>query len=310
MTGNVRHNESSIRHTPYDGSHPPFRIGLQPLDLRNWIEVDDRLDFYLSEKERLWALHPGKTFVAEPDTVAVQTEILDLIAAHVARRFPDIYRRDADRMFVNGRTVDLAADEPALLTAARLVPEDLLVMRRDETGWRLVAGSLSFPTGWSLTEKFGRPMEQIHGPVPGFGEGTRNAAMINRIFDSLQVAQPVWRMNWSIYSNDALYQGDHHAEHVRRMEAGLAAFLRVEYQTLRKLPVSCDILFTVRIHIDPIALLERHPDCGHICSEFIRLLQAMDREQLEYKGMIGQRDLLISRLQAMSGSNHTRGTVS
>ncbi len=36
-------------------------------------------------------------------------------------------------------------------------------------------------------------MQAIHADVPGFGEGTRNAALITRIFDSLQVAQPVER---------------------------------------------------------------------------------------------------------------------
>jgi hypothetical protein len=30
-------------HTPYDGSSKPFTIGLKPLDLNAWIEVDDHL---------------------------------------------------------------------------------------------------------------------------------------------------------------------------------------------------------------------------------------------------------------------------
>ena len=33
----------SLTHSPYDGSHPLFRIGLAPLDLADWIEVDDGL---------------------------------------------------------------------------------------------------------------------------------------------------------------------------------------------------------------------------------------------------------------------------
>ena len=42
-------------------------------------------------------------------------------------------------------------------------------MRRGEDGWRLAAGSLCFPSSWSLDEKFGRPLQEIHAPVPGFG---------------------------------------------------------------------------------------------------------------------------------------------
>ncbi|TIU52784.1 MAG: DUF3445 domain-containing protein, partial [Mesorhizobium sp.] len=62
-----------------------------------------------------------------------------------------------------------------LVQASLLVQEDLILMRRDESGWRLAAGSLCFPSSWSLLEKFGKPLQQIHAPVPGFGPGTRPA---------------------------------------------------------------------------------------------------------------------------------------
>ena len=68
-----------------------------------------------------------------------------------------------------------------------LVSEDLLLMRRGASGWRLAAGSLCFPGNWSLPEKFGRAMHEIHAQVPGFGAGARNAEVIARIFDKLAV---------------------------------------------------------------------------------------------------------------------------
>ncbi|TGQ25043.1 heme-dependent oxidative N-demethylase subunit alpha family protein, partial [Mesorhizobium sp. M4B.F.Ca.ET.214.01.1.1] len=73
-----------------------------------------------------------------------------------------------------------------LVAASLLVQEDLILMRRDVSGWRLAAGSLCFPSSWALTEKFGKPLQQIHAPVPGFGPGTRPADLINRMFDGLQ----------------------------------------------------------------------------------------------------------------------------
>ena len=63
-----------------------------------------------------------------------------------------------------------------------------MLMRRGEDGWRLAAASLCFPSSWSLEEKFGRPLQDIHTPVPGFGRGTRTADIIHRIFDNLAVA--------------------------------------------------------------------------------------------------------------------------
>jgi hypothetical protein len=77
-------------HTPYDGSSKPFTIGLKPLDLAEWIEVDDDLEMYLAEKRRLYATVPDKVFVEEPDTREAQREVLDLIEAHLARHHPEL----------------------------------------------------------------------------------------------------------------------------------------------------------------------------------------------------------------------------
>lgn len=299
-----------LKHTPYDGSHPAFTIGLQPLDLEDWIEVDDRLDVYLAEKGRLEDLYPGKTFMAEPETDAAQAEVLHLLFSHLFERHPDVYRRTGDLVQVNGRPVELNGAAPPLQTAGRLVQEDLLLMRRDESGWRLVAGSLSFPSSWSLAEKFSLPIDEIHAPVPGFGPGTRNAAVINRVFDNLRVELPVWRMNWSLYPDDTLFHDHHTAPLLARADTDPVMFFRVEYQTLRKLPTSGDILFTVRIHLDPISLLERHPDRKAICKNFAAMLEALDNDQLEYKKLTTQRDDLLRRLRILSDAEFSNRVVS
>src|SRR4051794_11701829 len=171
------------RHTPYDGSSRLFQIGLKPLALADWIDVDERLPAYLGEKDRLFAERPDEVFAAEPGTEAAQREVLELLAAHLPARFPEIYRRVGEAISVApDRLVPLAGNEPPLLTAARLVEDDLVLMRRGETGWRLAAASLSFPSSWSLREKFGRTIHEVHGPVPGFGGGSRNAELIARMF--------------------------------------------------------------------------------------------------------------------------------
>ena len=74
---------SALKHTPYDGSAKPFTIGLQQLDLKDWIEADEHLPAYLDEKERLFAAYPNKVFVEESGTRHAQREVLDLLAAHL-----------------------------------------------------------------------------------------------------------------------------------------------------------------------------------------------------------------------------------
>jgi hypothetical protein len=300
-------------HTPYDGSSKLFQIGLKQLDLRNWIEIDETFDFQLAEKRRIYAEYPEKVFVAEPGTEDAQAEVLSLLTEHLPARFPERYRKEGERLTVVGHP-ELDGLEarglPPLHKASLLVQEDLILMRRGEDGWRLAAGSLCFPSSWLLTEKFGKPMSAIHQPVPGFGPGTRNAGLIDRMFDKLQAVQPVERFNWSIQSGDALYHPLSNVERIDRatgrpirfpdVDAAARAFIRVERQTLRKLPKSGDILFTIRIHLDPMGVLRSRPNRAALAASFAEQLLALEDEQLDYKGLTADRDRLVEALREIA----------
>ncbi|RVC40177.1 DUF3445 domain-containing protein, partial [Mesorhizobium sp. M4B.F.Ca.ET.088.02.2.1] len=158
-------------------------------------------------------------------------------------------------------------------------------------------------------EKFGKPLQRIHAPVPGFGPGTRPADLINRMFDGLQ-GQAVERYNWSIQAGDALYHPLSNLQRIDRAtnrpsrfhdgDVDAHAFIRVERQTLRKLPVSRDILFTIRIHLDPLKVLARHPDRATLAASFAAQLEALDQAQLDYKGLTSDRNRLVAFLADMA----------
>lgn len=302
---------TDIAHTPYDGSSRPFTIGLKPLDTATWIEIDRHLAAYLDEKDRHHRERPGEVFVEEDGTRAAQSELLAMLVAHLTERFPDDYRREGDVLYLPrvSRTVRLAdADEPPLRCAARLVQEDLVIMRRAADGWRLVAGSLCFPSSWSLREKFGHPLQDIHRPVPGFGPDTRNAMLIDRIFDKLAVDQPVERMNWSLQDDPDLHHPLSNADKTRRgfetpirfADPGSTGFIRVERQTLRKLPLSGDIVFTIRIHLDAIGTLSRQPDRARLASSLAAQLAGLDDGQIAYKGLSAERDRVVETLRSIA----------
>ncbi|MBZ9655844.1 heme-dependent oxidative N-demethylase family protein [Phyllobacterium lublinensis] len=293
-------------HTPYDGSAQPFTIGLQQLDLRDWIEIDDDLLPYLAEKDRLFGMYGDRIFVEEAGTRESQREVFELIAEHLLGHYPSIYTRTDDGIAISGRDKPVPAgdaDIPFLHRAASLVQEDLVLMRKDEQrGWHLAAASLSFPSSWTLLEKFGRSMDEIHAPVPDFGAGTRNAGLITRMFDNLRLDRPVWRMNWSLQPDGNLYHPlASHQKGALYAEGDIAAqsFVRVERQTLRKLPSSGDILFTIRIHLNPINALKKHPQCRSLAEAFARQLEALNPAQLHYKGIMSIRERLIEALERL-----------
>lgn len=299
-----------MRYTPFDGSAKPFTIGLKPLDLATWLEVDEALEPYLAEKDRLYADLPEKVFVERADTRDAQEEVLDLIVENLAERHGGTHGVGGGEVRVGKRIVALSGSMPPLKIASHLVQEDLVLMRKDVDGWRLVAASLCFPSSWSLTEKYDRALEDIHQPVPQFGRGTRMAELIARMFDKLQPGNSVERMNWSLQGNPELYHPLSHASRIDRAEGRIRelspeeiagrTFIRVERQTLRKLPETGDILFTIRIYLNPLARIAAHEDHVRVAQGFADQLGAMDRDQLAYKGLLQDRDRLVAALNAIS----------
>ena len=291
--------------TPYDGSSKPFTIGLKPLDPATWIEVDEHLSDYLWEKQKLLALHPSKVFVAEPGTQAAQAEVLALLWEHLPRHYPDIYSADEFCMTIKGvgavNFEDIKFQD--IVTAAALIQEDLVLMRHSPHGWRLVAASVCFPSAWNLHEKFGRPMHEIHDPVPGFGPGTRNAGLIDRMFDNLRVEQPVIRWNWSLYGDARLYHPASDNKMKNRFGDGPITgnvIMRLERQTLRKLPKSGDILFTIRIHNNPLEVLETHADGPALARSIAAQVANLTDAEIDYKGLVGELERLLLRLGELS----------
>jgi dimethylamine monooxygenase subunit A len=266
---------------------PAFRIGVQPLEPAQWLVVSDRLEAYQAEKAALMAAIPEEVFAAEDGTHDAQGEALERVAAFTSAHL--------------GFEIPPApAGEPPLQHAARFIEDDLVLMRNGATGWRLAAGSLCFPSGWRLREKFGHPLDVVHAPVPAFGTGTRNATLIARMFDNLAVGQPVIRANWSIYPDDALHHPSTEGEQVRIFDPAKPvigqAFFRSERQTLLKLPRSGDILFTIRIGVERIAELVRRGDGAKLADA----LAAMTPEERAYKGMTIALEPLVRELRAAS----------
>ena len=266
-------------HAPYAGRHAPFSIAMAPLDPADWLEFDGNRHAELAQKRAIFAT--GDAFRAAPDTEAAQTEALGLIEAHLVGRgiLPAIERTSG----------------PPLLDAALAVQDDLILMRQGEDGlWHLAAAALAFPSAWSLAEKFARPMDTIHADVPGWAGpmGMR----VKRIFDALRPDQLVWRLNWSIQFGGGLRRPRSKHEASPPPDPAAPILLRVERQTLRKLPETGDLLFTVKVLLDPVDAFAAHPEGPQLAAALRRRLMELDAAQLSYKALTVERDRVVAAL--------------
>ncbi|MHA6721349.1 heme-dependent oxidative N-demethylase family protein [Sphingomonas sp. RS6] len=150
----------------------------------------------------------------------------------------------------------IASVADALRTAAAGVWEDLCILTPDASGqYRLTAAAIAFPTDWHLHEKLGQALTPIHAPIHGYAE--QLASGVDHFFATLQPGPIFGRTNWFVVASDAwryLPQEAPEARfaHVTAENAGETLFVRCERQTLRRLPESGAVLFTIGIHVEPL----------------------------------------------------------
>ncbi len=283
------------RFTPYDGSSEPFAIGLTQIAPEGWIETDDDLEHYLAEKDRLTTEDREAVFQAVNGSESAQAEALNVLVAHLLDNHAATYARHDNTLTFLNRRIPLDAPQPPLLTAGSLIADDLVLLENRDGGWRVTAGYVAFPSSWSLKEKAGKTIGEIHGPVPDFEPGSRNDGLINRMFDRIAPGRVVERFNWSIYPEaDLDWPPEKGARLARQHFDPASNFIRVERQTLRKLPETGAMLFTIRIYHDPIATVTAHPE---LADQLAMRLDAMTGAQLAYKGMTEKRTKLMTFLR-------------
>ncbi len=257
-----------------------FAMGLHALDPTAWLVVTGDHAAEVAEKRRLFDAG-ADIFRLLPEGEAAAAELATILEAHLARHHPTV-------------TVDPGIETP-LVRLGLALQEDLCLMQAGPDGYRLVGAFVAFPSRWNLGDKIGRPIRAIHAPVPGLE--TAIGRPVQLFFERLAVGHPVWRANWSITDDPTLHQPSHAfrrtATAVTPENAGDRLWLRVERQTLTRLPESRAVLFTILTFILPLAALTGVPGLGQkLAARVAELPEAM----LAYKNVAANRNAVIASL--------------
>lgn len=252
------------RHAPWaERPGGDFAIALKPIAAAEWFEGGEAAAETVARKTGLLRSAPALVWAQTPGSEAAQAEALALVEGWAGRPAP--------------------GEAPALWRAGLLVADDMCLMERVEGVWTLTALSLCAGSLFTAADVIGRPLEALHAPVPGFAE--RLLTRVTRIFDRLDADSVLMRRNWTVMAS-----GDLHLPHaapvrarVREMrpeQAGAELFLRVERQTLRRLPRSGGLLFSIRVWLDPVGSLT-----GESLAAFGRAWRRAGPEFRRYKGL-------------------------
>lgn len=187
-------------------------------------------------------------------------------------------------------------DEPAsplarLIAASRHLEPDVVLLR-EEGDLRpiTVGGCVCFPSKWSLPEKLGLSVAEVHDAVPGM-----NAVLQGRVDKLLQSLKPGegWvRSNWSAEASPDRNQ--HPLRPTRQIASPLdpnAVWLRREHQLLFRLPETGGIVFGIRLELTSLGEVQADPEQAR---RWVRSLQTMPDALLHYKRLLTVRDELVA----------------
>jgi hypothetical protein len=291
-------------HLSFEPGAYRMAMGLVTVPEPTWFEIDERYVEEMAERRELLATRHGDVFGALPQSEAARREALDMVAAHLPRHHPTWFQQAGAHLanHLTGETWDLETlpCDPLEL-AGRLVQEDLCVVQVGPDGPVFTAGIVCFPSRWRLHEKLGHPLATVHQHVPIYPD--RLARPVDRFMQHLKPDRIASRVNWSIPDDPALFQptGKWRTaadDTITAENAGERLFLRVERQTLRRLPVSDAVLFGIRVHRYPLHEIAATPELAARLAEAVR---ALPDPIAHYKSLPPFRDALLTWLDARSG---------
>ena len=263
-------------YVPVDVRGWRLSMGLRPLESAAWLEIDEQFHEELDLKSRLLEENYDVVVATNPEGDDASRELLEEIIRNLRAHHP-------------GVNTEVDESEHPLVAASRLVQEDLCVLVRGDA-WRLRAACVCFPSRWDLASKIGTTLDDIHDPVPGYD--VELARPTNAFFERLKPDRSFWRLNWTLLDSPRLFQ----PASARRAPTGDLDewYFRVERQTLRSLPRTKAVVFTIRTYVTSAAALCSRDET--FAETLIRAIGSAPASMKEYKGWTGVAEQLRDAL--------------
>jgi alpha-1,2-mannosyltransferase len=201
-----------------------------------------------------------------------------------------------------------------MMISARLIQDDLALMFEKEDGqYYLLAGAILLAGFWRLEEKFGMPLSEIHtsGDVPQF-KGKLEKGMMN-FFRRIRPEEPVLRNNYFLQVDDGLAWSQsigledepavswNTAEKNKTIEHH---YFRSERQSLRRLPRSGAVAFTIRTYFEPVQEIAKEP---YVPGRLASAVRSWGDDISRYKGRERYEEVLLQYLDQRHAEQVAKG---
>ncbi|TDZ40065.1 hypothetical protein C8035_v004952 [Colletotrichum spinosum] len=294
-------------------------MGLRSIRPEEWIELDNHFPRYHADKAARLRERGDKVVGTHPEAYPAAVELLEELVRYLPNRYPSLYRRTPVGIanLWSGEEFDISetplAEDPMAI-AARLVQDDLaIMMERPDGRYYLVAGAVLLAGFWRLGDKFGMSLEEIHtsGDVPHYKERLHGG--MASFFRRLRCEQMYSRNNyfiqvddslpwsWSIGQEDDPVVSWSTADKNRAVEKH---FFRSERQSLRRLPRTGAVVFTIRTYFHPVTELAAE---DYVPGRLASAIRSWDETVASYKGRDTYGEVLLEYLDREHQKQLDRG---
>ncbi|KAL8670457.1 MAG: hypothetical protein Q9168_005017 [Polycauliona sp. 1 TL-2023] len=240
-------------------------MSLNKLQTDWWLELEKSYAERIKERKELFDKNGTGVLDYLPGSELGCKEVMEMALQFYCARYPQYFSlshsEDQGYVFHNGilHNQTIVRDMHPLHVLLENVPEDFAVMiRNPEDGYYYFrAGLLCSSLGWSVASKLGMQLKEIHSPIPDYKE--KMEFSMDRYFSKLPTARPIQRGSWGLEIDTPLFMppGDPHEKYreIQLPETDLPLsriHLRVDWQTLRRLPLSGAIIFNFKALFTPV----------------------------------------------------------
>lgn len=303
------HHSKPIPYRPFRYGPKYFvTMGLRSMKWDDWIELDNHYLKYHADKARRIAERGNKCYGTAPEAMDGAIELLEELCTYLPERYPSMFQKTATGItnLATNETFDLTQrplPEDPMATAARLVQDDLALMfERTDGEYYLLAGSILLAGFWRFSDKFKMPLSEIHtsGDVPQYREKLHRGMM--NFFRRLKPEEPVLRNNYFIQvDEDLAWSHSIGAEDSETVSWSTAEknraiehhYFRSERQSLRRLPRSGAVVFTIRTYFEPVTEIVKEL---YVPGRLASAIRSWGDDVSRYKGKERYEEVLLEYL--------------
>ncbi|KAF2197453.1 hypothetical protein GQ43DRAFT_203916 [Delitschia confertaspora ATCC 74209] len=279
-----------------------------------WLELENTYMKRIKQRQGLFAKHGKGVLQALPGSELVCKELMEMAVQFLCARYPQYFRLDKEKMVLYNSILNTETDikrTAPLHVLLNNVPEDFAIMLRDpDTGhYCFRAGVICSALGWNVDSKIGLKLHEIHAPIPDYKEKMQFS--MDRYFSRLHTDKPIQRASWGLEVDQPLYMppGDPHEKHrdVQHSDLEISrCHLRVDWQTLRRLPLSGAIVFNFKALFTPVESFRDEP---YVPALVLKILKEGKKTLMDYKSTWHTEHVVIPQLEKYAREQVQKGWV-